>query len=76
MKYTRTGRVSKANRKDAIAEWELQVARANKMGEGNRVQDRPLSAFSANEVVNMTWSLKRTLDRIESAVTSIGEKHE
>lgn len=72
--YLRTGRASKPNRTESIAAWKVQVNRAWNMGEGSRVPTRPLSAFSANEITNMTYTLARTLDKIEAAATVMVSK--
>jgi hypothetical protein len=72
-RYLRTGRASKPNRTESIAAWKVQVNRAWNMGQGSRVPTRPLTAFSANEIVNMTWTLARTLDKIEAAARQISK---
>lgn len=65
-RYLRTGRATKPNRTESIAAWKVQVNRAWSMGQGSRVPTRPLTAFSANEITNMTYTLARTLDRLQA----------
>lgn len=54
-------------RQCAIDTWNVTVARAKRMGEGDRVPSIPLSALSANEIENMRWTLARTLDKLPAA---------
>lgn len=49
----------------AIERYEQQAARADRMGQGDRVQGIHLSALSASEIENLTWTLARVLDKQE-----------
>lgn len=60
----------------ALERYDQQASRAHDLGEGSRVIDH-LSALSAAEIENATWTLARTLDRLvaerANAATNIND---
>jgi len=55
----------------ALERYAQQAQRATDLGEAVRVIEH-LSALSAAEIENATWTLARTLDKIEAAAMKDG----
>lgn len=59
-----TAAARKARRNHAIKAYQNQAERAEAMGHGSRVCQRPLASLSASEIENAAWTLGRALDKL------------